>query len=44
MSPLHNIEPESTLVKMRMEKIKEQMDDIGGVGLGHYALARGYIA
>lgn len=46
LSPLHNTQRESGILKQRMERIERQMAAVGDIGLGpgHYALGRGYMA
>lgn len=46
MLPLHNSSQEKILVKSKIEKIKEQMNSLGkvGIGPGNYALGKGYYA
>lgn len=46
LSPLHNTQRESGMLKQRMERIARQMAEVGDIGLGpgHYALGRGYMA
>lgn len=44
--PPHNISREKNLIRKRIEGIREKMEQVGSLGLGpgHYAMGRGYIA
>jgi serine/threonine-protein kinase len=44
--PLHNISREKNMIRKRIEGIREKIKQVGkmGLGPGHYAMGRGYIA
>lgn len=44
--PVHDIDDEQRVVRIRLKKIQQRMDEAGplGHGPGHYALGRGYLA
>jgi serine/threonine protein kinase len=44
--PLHNISREKTIIRERIKAIEEKMKDVGkmGLGPGHYAMGRGFMA
>lgn len=44
--PLHNISREKNMIRERINKIEEKMKEVGkmGLGPGHYAMGRGFMA